>query len=143
MPFFFESFKIFLHKLEENKFLFNLPMNNVPMYSMSVEDIGECVTSNFNNPTEYKLNTIVDVSAEMLTQSEYMALMNKSLEPKVFVDGQMTVEKFATFGFSGIEDLTAMFVYYQTNKKENELTKTLNKNLMSFSDWLVKNKDSF
>ena len=33
-------------------------MNNVPMYSMSVEDIGECVTSNFNNPTEYKAKIV-------------------------------------------------------------------------------------
>ena len=135
---------MFVHKLEENKYVLNLPLNNMPMYSMSVEDIGECVTSIFNNPTEYKAK-IVGVSAEKLTQSEYMALMNQSLEPKVFFDGQMTVEKFLKFGFPGVEDLAAMFEYYQTNKMERdiELTKTLNKNLMSFSDWLVNNKDSF
>ena len=80
-----------------------------------------------------------------MTQSEYMSVMNKSLEPKVFFDGQMTVAKFLKFGFPGVEDLAAMFEYYQTNKMERdiELTKKLNTNLMSFSDWLVKNKDSF
>ena len=135
---------MFAHKVEENKYVLNLPMNNVPMYSMSVEDIGECVLSIFNNPTEY-ISKIVGVSAEKLTQSEYMALMNKSLEPKVFFDGQLTVEKFLKFGFPGVEDLAAMFEYFQSNKMERDidLTKKLNKNLLSFSDWLVKNKDSF
>ena len=143
LPCYFENFRTFAHKFEENKYVVNLPMNHVPMFSMSVDDLGECVLTVFDDSTKYK-SKLIGLAAEKLTQSEYVALMNKHLAPKQFFDGDISLENFLKFEVPGVEDLGAMFEYFQTNKMERdiELTRSLNKNLMSFSDWLVTHRGS-
>ena len=142
LPCYFENFgDVFLYKLKDNQYLVNVPMHGKPMFGMSPEDIGECVTTIFDNPKEYK-SKLVGLAADNLTIGEYTAIMNKHLVPNAFIDSHMTLEKFAGLGFPHAEELAIMFEFFGSGKMERDvaLTKKLNKNLLSFEDWVVKNK---
>ena len=143
LPCYFENFeKMFLHKLKDNQYLVNIPMEGKPMYTMSVDDIGECVLSVFENPEKYK-SKLLNLAAENLNISDYVAIMNKHLAPNVFIDSQMTAEKFASLGFHGAEELGVMFEFFQSGhmKRDIALTKNVNKKLHSFETWILENKN--
>jgi hypothetical protein len=110
---------------------------------MNVDDLGECVKKIFDNPSEYK-SKIVGVAGDQLKGTEIADIMNKHLHPNKFTYANVSVEAFAKFGFPGCEDLANMFEYYQTGKhaRDIKLTKELNKNVLNFSDWLAKNKET-
>ncbi len=41
MPMYFESLSMFTNKIGDNQYAFNLPMNDAPLFGMSVDDIGK------------------------------------------------------------------------------------------------------
>jgi len=143
LPAYYENF-FHLHKAAPGTFLFTMPLADKPTYFMSVDDIGECVRSVLKNPNEYK-NKIIGLAAEQLKLDQVVDLFNQNLSPLQFKNANFTLEKFASLGFPGAEDLSIMFEYFQTGKMQRdiELTKKLNPSLASFNDWLVKNKEKF
>jgi uncharacterized protein YbjT (DUF2867 family) len=143
LPFYFENFQaMVLTKIGENDFVLNVPMGDNKLYSNSVQDIGEIVLTVFENPQEYK-SKILNIASEYRTIAEYAEIMSKHLAPKKFSDGKISLEDYSKFRFPGVKDLTVMFEYYQTGKmfRDIELSKKLNKNLLSFEDWVIKNKE--
>ena len=141
LPCYYENFeKMFLHKLKDNQYLVNVPMEGKPMFAMSVDDIGECVLTVFENPNEYK-SKILSLAGDHLQISEFSSILSKHLAPNVFIDSGMTAKVFSGL-FPGADELAAMFEFYQSGKsiRDIPLTKTVNKNVLSFEEWAVKNK---
>jgi len=129
-----------LFKAQPNQFILTLPMSDKPIYCMNVHDAGDCVTSIFNNENEYK-SKIVSVAGDQLKATEIASVLNKHLSPIQFMYGNFTLEKFLSFGFPGVEDITNMFEYYQTEKmfRDLDLTKKLNPNVLSFDQFVAQN----
>ena len=141
MPCYYESIKMFLRKNDDGSFVLNMPMENKKMFSMCIEDCGDCVTSIFQNPEKFK-SKLVGLSAENMTQSEYLDIINKHLAPIKVKDGQLTLQQFLELNkYPGVQDYVDMFEFYQSQKMERdiELTKSLNKNLLSFDSWMKNN----
>lgn len=74
--------------------------------------------------------------------SEYIGILNKHLAPNKFIDSQITAQKYGVLGFPGAEELSIMFEFFQSGKMNRDLvlSKKLNKNLLTFEAWAVKNK---
>ncbi len=145
MPGYFENFfDGSLYKAAPNTILITSPLGKSPSFFMSVDDIGECVRSVLKNPNEYK-NKIVGLASEHLNTDEMLKIFNKHLSPLQFKNANFTLEKFRSLGFPGAEELAVMFEFIQTGKFERdiELTKKLNPNVLSFNDWVIKNREKF
>jgi hypothetical protein len=145
MPCYYESIKMFLKKNEDGSYVLNMPMENKKMFSMCIEDCGDCVSSIFQNSEKFK-SKLVGLSAENLTQTEYLDIINKHLAPIIVKDGKLTLKQFLEINkFPAAQDYVDMFEFYQSQKMERdiELTKSLNKNLLSFDSWLKNNKEFF
>lgn len=110
---------------------------------MNVDDLGECVKKIFDKPSEYK-SKIVEVAGDQLKGAEIADVMNKHLKPNMFTYANISLEKYRTFGFAGVEEFANMFEYFQSGKMKRDigLTKKLNPNTLSFSDWMAKNKET-
>jgi len=130
-----------LYKIEPNKFVITLPMADKSMFCMNVDEIGDCVKTILDNPSEYK-SKIVPVAGDKLNGKEIESIFNAHLAPNKFMYGNFSLEKFLSFGFPGVEDITNMFEYYQTDKMHRDihLAKRLNDNVLNFNDWVAKNK---
>ena len=116
LPCYYENFTGYcIYKVKSEEYLVNIPVQNTPMYGMSVDDIGECVSSIFENPEEYK-SRLIGLAGDILTLSEYLSIMNKYLSPIKFIDSNLTIEKYASLGFPGAKDLAAMFEFVQGMK---------------------------
>lgn len=143
LPFYFENFEsTTLHKVGDKQYVLTAPMEGKQLLAVSVDDTGAFVVDAFNNPEKYR-SFIVNVAAENLTIAEYAEILNKHLAPNHFADSQATVKSFAALGFPGAEELAIMFEYFQSGKmfRDIALSKSINKNLHSFEDWVIKNKD--
>jgi hypothetical protein len=144
MPCYFESIKMFLRKNDDG-YVLNLPMENKRMFGLCIEDCGDCVTSIFQNPEKFK-SKLVGLSADNLTQTEYLEIINKYLAPIKVKDGQLTLQQYLDLNkYPGAQDHVDMFEFYQTQKMERdiELTKSLNTNLLSFDSWMKNNTEFF
>lgn len=133
---------MFLHKTNPNEYIVTIPMGDKPLYLMNVEDLGECVKTVLDNPNEFK-SKILPVAGDILTGDQIASTLSKYLAPNKFMYGNVSLEKFASFKFPGVEDITNMFEYYQTGKvvRDIENTKKLNKNVVTFAEWIDKNKE--
>lgn len=140
---YFENFEhSFLHKHKENEYFVNIPMEGKPMIGVSVDDIGEAALNVFENPQKYK-SQLLGLAGDKLLVSEYVAILNKHLAPNKFIDSQITAQKFGALGFPGAEELSVMFEFFQSGKmiRDLESSKKLNKNILTFDAWVVKNKE--
>ena len=141
MPCYYESIKMFLKKNDDGSYVLNMPMENKKMFSICIEDCGDCVTSIFQNPEQFK-SRLVGLSAENLTQTEYLDIINKHLAPIKVKDSQLTLKQYLELNkYPGAQDHVDMFEFYQSQKMERDiaLTKSLNKNLLSFDNWMKNN----
>ena len=139
---YFENFEgSFLHKHQDKEYFVNIPMEGKQMIGVSVDDIGEAVLTVFENPQEYK-SKLLGLAGDKLLVSEYIAILSKHLAPIKFIDSHITAQKFGALGFSGAEELSVMFEFFQSGKMQRdlELSKKLNKNVLTFEAWVVKNK---
>jgi nucleoside-diphosphate-sugar epimerase len=132
-----------IRKVKPNVYLMNVPMDGKAMYVMGVEDLGECVVSIFQDPKEYQ-SQVVGLASEKLTVAEIVATMNKHLAPNQFIDTKITLKQFAALGFPAAQELAVMYEYLQSGRMPRDiyLTKKLNKNLLTFEQWIVKNRES-
>ena len=129
-------------QVKPNEYVISFPAGDKPFYLVNVDDLGECVKTVFDSPNEFK-SKILPVAGDKLTGEQIAAIMSKHLAPKKFNYGNISLEKFLSFGFPGVQDLTTMFEYFQTGKmvRDIELAKKLNKNLVTFDQWVKQNKD--
>ena len=143
LPAYYQVFtSMLLHKLKPNEYLLTFPMSDKPLYLMNVDDLGECVKRVLDSPDKFK-SKIVPVAGDKLTGEQIASVLSKHLAPNKFMYGNVSLEKFLAFGFPGVEDLTNMFEYYQTGKmvRDIENTKKLNKNVVTFDQWVEQNKE--
>ena len=108
---------------------------------MNVSDMGECVRAIFLRPNEFKAK-IVEAAGDYLRGVEIAEALNNNFPNKKFIYGNVSLDKFKSFGFPGAEEFSNMFEYFQSGKMKRDivLTKKLNPNTLKFNDWIIKNK---
>jgi len=135
-----------LNKAFGNRFLFNIPMDgDKRVYSINVDDIGNCARTVFDNPDKYK-SKLLGVAGDYSKISDIVDTLNKVLGPDMkvtFPGGGFNRFMFNNvLKFPGVKDIAVMFEYYNTEKIKRDLilTKELNPSVTCLSEWLVKNK---
>ncbi|XP_002162807.2 nmrA-like family domain-containing protein 1 [Hydra vulgaris] len=135
-----------LNKAFGNQFLLNIPMDaDKKVYIMNVEDIGNCVASVLADPQQYKSQKI-GLCGDYLKISDLLMLLNQELSPlKVrFPGGWFNRFLFRNvLSFPGVKDIRIMFDYFnlQLMKRDADLTKKLNPEVVDFATWLKKNRN--
>ncbi len=115
------------------------------LYSIDVDDIGNCATTIFENPNKYK-SKLIGVAGDYSKISEVLATLNIVLGPEIkvsFPGGAFNRFMFNNvLKFPGVKDITVMFEYFNTEKMKRDLamTKELNPSVSSLTKWLVNNK---
>ncbi|XP_002732736.1 nmrA-like family domain-containing protein 1 [Saccoglossus kowalevskii] len=143
VPFTFESllstFKP--RKFDFQRYKLDIPMGEVPLDGISVEQLGDCVKSIFDNRTLY-LHKTLSITGDKLTVKEYGAILSRHIPPFIFQDAQITNDEFRQCGRLAAEDYGNMFEFFQRvdQRHSMKLTKTLNPNTKSFAQWVIENK---
>ncbi|XP_077987091.1 nmrA-like family domain-containing protein 1 [Glandiceps talaboti] len=143
VPFTFENFlSRFKPKIVDfQQCQLDIPMGEVPLDGMSVEQLGDCVKSIFNNLTAYKRKTLA-ISSDKMTIREYAAILSRNCQPYIFRDAQITTDEFRrTSGREAADDYGNMFEFFQrVDQRHNmQLTKSLNPKLKTFEEWVREN----
>jgi uncharacterized protein YbjT (DUF2867 family) len=128
----------------DGNLVFVLPMADKKLPGIAAEDIGKCALGVFARGDEF-VGATVGVAGEHLTGAEMAAALSRALERKV-VYQYVPPEVYRTFGFPGADDLANMFQYkrdFETEfcaVRDLALSRSLNPELQTFSQWLAKNK---
>lgn len=116
-----------------------LPMGDVPMYGISVADVGVAVCSIFNSPEEF-IGKAVGLSAEALTIQQYADILSKSMGKEVR-DAKITPEAYEKLGVPAVKEVANMCRFYQMKPdRDIELTRRLNPKVKSFSQFVSENQ---
>ncbi|XP_004713526.1 nmrA-like family domain-containing protein 1 [Echinops telfairi] len=116
-----------------------LPMGDVPMDGISVDDIGPIVSSIFNSPKEF-VGKAVGLSAEALTVQQYADVFSKFLGKEVR-DAKITPEAYEKLDFPAAEEMANMCRFYQMKPdRDVKLTRRLNQAVKSFSQFMSENR---
>ncbi|MBN3326855.1 NMRL1 protein, partial [Atractosteus spatula] len=145
LPFYFENFTSFFKPAkvtDSGAYVIGVPMGDVPMDGMSVADLGPVVVSVLMNREEF-VGKDIGLSAERLTVQQYCEVMTRCLG-KTFVDAKMSPEDYEKLGFPGAPELANMFRFYMMKPdRDLALTRRLYPQVLSFEQWLLKNKAAF
>lgn len=129
---------------EDGKLAFVLPMADKRLPGIAAEDIGKCAYGIFKRGDEF-IGKTVGIAGEHLTGEEMARALSKALGKEVKYQ-YVPPEVYRTFDFPGADDLGNMFQYKRDFEKEFcaardlSLSRSLNPELQTFSDWLSKNK---
>lgn len=121
------------------------PMGGEKMPGIASEDIGKCAFGVFRRKDEY-LGRTVGIAGEHLTGDEMAAALAEVLDEPVRYD-DVSPETYRNFGFPGAEDLANMYQFmHDFNRdfcgvRDVELARSLNPSLLSFRDWLGRNRE--
>lgn len=119
-----------------------LPMGDIPMDGISVEDVGVAISSIFNSPEEF-LGKAVGLSAEALTTQQYADVLSKRLGKEVR-DAKITPEAYEKLGFPAAEEMANMCRFYQMRPdRDVKLTHRLNPKVKNFSQFISENLEAF
>nr|XP_047124256.1 nmrA-like family domain-containing protein 1 [Hydra vulgaris] len=146
MPMFYqEVIGTVFNKAFGNRFLLNIPMDREKkIYLMNVDDLGNCVASVFDDPEQYK-SQIIGLCGDYMKIQDLILLLNQELSPlKVYFPGG-SFNRFLfkkILKFPGANDIRVMFDYYnhQIMKRDADITKKLNPDVVNFATWLKKNR---
>ncbi|KFV67408.1 NmrA-like family domain-containing protein 1 [Dryobates pubescens] len=145
LPFYFENFlSIFKPQkaAQGDSFVLALPMGDVPMDGMAVEDLGPVVLSLLKAPEEY-IGQVIGLSTGKLTEAEYAAVLSQQTG-KTVEASKMSPEEYERPGSPGAKELAAMFRFYALKPDRNvALTMKLNPRARTFPQWVVDNKAAF
>lgn len=128
---------------EDGKLALTLPITK-KMPSMSAEDIGRAAYGIFKRPE--LIGKTVGIAGEHLSGEEMAAGFRKALGEPVRYN-QVSFDTYRAFGFPGADDLGNMFQFkcdfeeMYRGARSVEFTRELNPSLMTFDQWLEKNKD--
>jgi len=127
----------------DGKLAFTLPMADRKLAGIAAEDIGKCAYGIFRKGAE-TIGKTIGIAGEHLTGVQMAAALSKALGREV-VYNAVTPEQYRAFGFPGAEDLGNMFQFYAEfedyfcDARSLEVSRALNPQLQSFSDWLARN----
>lgn len=128
----------------DGKLALTMPMGDKKLPGIAAEDIGKCALGVFKKGNEY-IGKTVGIAGEHLTGAEMAAALSKALGKEVRYN-DVPPEVFRGFGFPGAEDLGNMFQYKRdfneafVGARSLALSRALNPELLTFDQWLQKNK---
>jgi uncharacterized protein YbjT (DUF2867 family) len=120
------------------------PMDNKPLPSIAVEDIGKCAYGIFKRGREF-INRTVAIAGEHLTGAEMARQLTQALGQEVRYNN-VPPEVYRSFGFPGADDLGNMFQFkrdfndYFVGARSLEFSRSLNPELQTFEEWLAVHK---
>ena len=121
------------------------PMDDKPLSSIAVEDIGKCAYGIFKREREF-IGQTVGIAGEHLTGAEMARKLTRALGQEVRYNN-VPPEVYRSFGFPGADDLGNMFQFkrdfndYFRGARSLEFSRSLNPELQTFDQWLAQHKD--
>lgn len=128
----------------DGKLAISIPMADKKLPGIAAEDIGKCALGIFKAGTKY-IGKTVGIAGGHLTIKQMADAFSRVLGKEV-VYNAIEPEVYRGFGFPGAEDMGNMFQFKRDFEKEYcasrdlELSRTLNPSLLTFDQWLEKNK---
>lgn len=120
------------------------PLDDKPLSSIAVEDIGKCAYGIFKRGREF-INRTVGIAGEHLTGAQMARQLTQALGQEVRYNN-VPPEVYRSFGFPGADDLGNMFQFkrdfndYFVGARSLELSRSLNPELQTFEEWLAVHK---
>ncbi len=120
------------------------PMSDKKLAGIAAEDIGKAAFGIFKAGDKY-MNKTVGIAGGKLTGQQMADAFSKTVNTKINYNN-VPPSVFRSFGFPGAEDLGNMFQFKAEFEKEYcgardiDQTRELNPDLLSFDEWLEKNK---
>jgi uncharacterized protein YbjT (DUF2867 family) len=145
--FYWDNFYLFgmgPKKNDDGSYTLTFPIGQAKMAGIAAEDIGKAAYGIFKKGNEYVGKT-VGIAGEFLTGAQMAEKTGKGLGAKVTYNA-VTADTYRGFGFPGADDLGNMFQFYDeferqfTSARSVENTRALAPSLMTFEQWLAKNK---
>jgi uncharacterized protein YbjT (DUF2867 family) len=121
------------------------PMDDKPLPSIAVEDIGKCAYGIFQRRREL-INKTVGIAGEHITGADMARELTRALGQEVRYNS-VPPEVYRSFGFPGADDLGNMFQFkrdfndYFCGARSIEFSRALNPELQSFQQWLAEHKE--
>jgi uncharacterized protein YbjT (DUF2867 family) len=129
----------------DGKLALTYPMGDKKLPGIAAEDIGKCAYGIFKRGREF-IGKTVGVAGEHLTGAQMAAALTKALGQEVRYN-DVSPDVYRSFGFPGADDMGNMFQFKRDFEKDYcgarsiELSRSLNPELQTFSQWLAQNKD--
>ena len=120
------------------------PLDDKPLPSIAVEDIGKCAYGIFKRGREF-INRTVGIAGQHLTGSQMARQLSQALGQEVRYNN-VPPEVYRSFGFPGADDLGNMFQFkrdfneYFVGARSLEFSRSLNPELQTFEEWLAVHK---
>jgi len=120
------------------------PLDDKPLPSIAVEDIGKCAYGIFKRGREF-INRTVGIAGEHLTGAQMARQLTQALGQEVRYNN-VPPEVYRSFGFPGADDLGNMFQFkrdfndYFVGARNLEFARSLNPELQTFEEWLAVHK---
>ncbi len=120
------------------------PLDDKPLSSIAVEDIGKCAYGIFKRGREF-INRTVGIAGEHITGAQMARQLTQALGQEVRYNN-VPPEVYRSFGFPGADDLGNMFQFkrdfndYFVGARSLELSRSLNPELQTFEEWLAVHK---
>ncbi|KAM4698086.1 nmrA-like family domain-containing protein 1 [Rhinophrynus dorsalis] len=119
-----------------------LPMGDILMDGMSVDDLGPIVVSILKCPSEY-IGKDIGLSTEKLSVEQYASILSK-VTGKTIKDAKILPEAYGKLDFPGAQELANMFSFYMMKPdRDVALTLKLNPKAKKFQQWIEASKDAF
>ena len=121
------------------------PMDDKPLPSIAVEDIGKAAYAIFKRGREF-INQTVGIAGEHLTGQQMARALTEALGQEVRYNN-VPPEVYRSFGFPGADDLGNMFQFkrdfneYFCGARNLDFSRSLNPELQTFREWLALHKD--
>jgi uncharacterized protein YbjT (DUF2867 family) len=121
------------------------PLEDKPLSSIAVEDIGKCAYGTFKRGREF-INRTVGIAGEHLTGAQMARQLTHALGQEVRYNN-VPPEVYRSFGFPGADDLGNMFQFkrdfndYFVGARNLEFSRSLNPELQTFEEWLAVHKN--
>ena len=129
----------------DGKLALTYPMGDKKLPGMAAEDIGKCAYGIFKRGREF-IGKTVGIAGEHLTGAQMAAGLTKAMGQEVRYN-DVPPDVYRSFGFPGADDMGNMFQFKRDFESDYcgarslELSRSLNPELQTFSQWLARNKD--
>lgn len=144
VPCYYENFYDFLkpRRTGPNNFVFEIPMGEMPLDLVSVEDIGQVARTVFLNKTSF-LGKTLSVCGDKQTVRDIAAEFTRHLAPMQFKDKPITVNDYKKFGQPWSVDFGNMFEFFARKDQRYNLqhTKEMYPGTQSLEQWVCRNRD--
>jgi uncharacterized protein YbjT (DUF2867 family) len=146
--FYWDNFYLFglgPKKGDDGKYSWTLPLGNAKVAGIAAEDIGRTAYGVFKAGHQH-IGKTVGIVGENLTVREMADKLARGLGIGAVQYNAVEPDAYRGFGFPGADELGNMFQVYRdfesqvVGARSQQLTKQLNPQLLTFDQWLAKNK---